>query len=286
MKTPYLSLPSTTRFVSIMAATFALAACVMMLPLAAHAATTSSDDAEATITSSSLSVSTGKKASLKGTATEVNRVRVVVTSDDTDKIVYKSKILKVKNDAWKAKLTKKLKDGTYTVSVLNYDNKKHPGLVDETLAVGKSSAVLTAASIPLLGGGIANAGATVPVSYLQIRNTSESSVELKGFWVSQSGSASDASVIGFSSVDDKGGSRASVGGVEGKAALSKGKAFIPSTATFAPGERKLFTLKAQLPSSVESYVGSTLMLDVTGIEGNGTFKGTFPIRGTTWTIAR
>lgn len=287
MKTQYLFLPAFKQYLSALAVSIAFVACAMAMPVAAHAATkASSADAEATIASSSLSVSTGKKASLKGTATDVSRIRVVVTSEDTDKTVFKSKILKVKKGAWKASVTKKLKDGQYTVSVLDYDDKKHPELVDETLTVGKSQAVLTASSIPLLGGGTANAGALVPVSYLQIRNTSKSTVDLKGFWVAQSGSAADGAVIGFSSVDDKGGSRASVGGFEGTAALSKGKAFIPSSATFAPGERKLFTLKAQLSSSVEKYLGSTLMLDVTGIEGNGTFNGAYPIRGTTWTIAR
>lgn len=277
MNTQYLSLRSPALYARIVAATFALAAVFIYVPIAAHAADA---DPSADIDAKTLTVGSGKKARITGTTEDVTKVRVVITSDDTDKVVYKSKILKVKKETWKATSSKKLKDGTYSVSVLDYSNKDHDELVEKTLTVGKTSSAgtVTISSIPLLGGGTAAPGQIVPISYLQVRNTGKSALNLKGFWVEQAGTAQDASVVGFSSVDDKGGNR-----TETTTGLSKGKAFVPSTAVLAPGERKLFTLKAQL--SAFAALGQSLMLNVTGVEGAKTGSA-LPIQGTTWVISR
>jgi peptidoglycan hydrolase-like protein with peptidoglycan-binding domain len=141
--------------------------------------------------------------------------------------------------------------------------------------------------VPLLSGGTARLGSTIPVSYLQITNVGKASAVLKGFYLKQSGSAPSGAIIGLSTVDDKGGSRGFVGGTEGTILFKDGIAFAPTETTFAPGEIKLFTIKASL-SSNQAFVGGQIIIDVTRLElttGNA-MRGTFPIPGTSWTIAQ
>lgn len=144
-----------------------------------------------------------------------------------------------------------------------------------TLVVGR---------IPLLVGGAVHADETVSVSFLQITNVGEAGALLKGFWMKQNGSAPGESVIGLSTVDDKGGSRGLNGGVEGTVLFQNGLAFAPTNAYFAPGQMRLFTIKAIMAPSLSSYIGMELMIDVASIESAATVQGQFPIRGTTWTI--
>jgi hypothetical protein len=139
--------------------------------------------------------------------------------------------------------------------------------------------------IALLAGGSARTGTLVPVSYLQVTNQTTESVTVKGFTVRQQGTAPSAAVIGFSSVDDKSGSRGSVGGTEGSGVMDGGTGYIPSTAVIGPGQMKLFTLKAQLSSSAQ-YIGTTLTLEVTGVDVGVPLTASLPIRGTTWTISQ
>lgn len=150
--------------------------------------------------------------------------------------------------------------------------------------VPAGTSTLTVESIPLLSGGDARGGATVPVSYLYIVNTGKGKVSLNGFWVKQNGSASTKAVIGLTAVDDKEIAHGAVGGSEGGTPFSNGVAFVPLNITFTPGQERLFTIKAMLTSNVSSYAGTQLKIDVTGVESNASEKGAFPIRGTTWTI--
>lgn len=146
-----------------------------------------------------------------------------------------------------------------------------------TLAIGR---------IPLLAGGIVHAGATVPIAYLQMTNIGSEGTVLKGFWVKQYGSAPAESVIGLTTVDDKALIRAVVGGTEGATPFQGGSALAPTDAYFAPGQMRLFTIKAVMTQNVLPYIGMTLMIDVTGIETAAATRDPFPIRGTTWTIAQ
>lgn len=139
-------------------------------------------------------------------------------------------------------------------------------------------------SVPLLSGGIARAGTSVPVSYLYLRNTGKDYTTLTGFWVTQNGSASTKAVIGFTSVDDKEIAHGATGGSEGTTPFKNGSAFVPMDIVFTPGQERLFTIKAILTSDVSSYAGTQLKIDVTGVESNAQESGVFPIRGTTWTI--
>jgi hypothetical protein len=139
--------------------------------------------------------------------------------------------------------------------------------------------------IALLFGGTTHTGALVPVSYLQITNQTETSVTIKGFTVRQQGTAPDAAVIGFSSVDGSGTSRASSGGTEGSGVLSSGTGYVPSTAIIGPGQMKLFTLKAQLSSSAQN-IGTSLALVITGVDAGVALTASLPIQGTNWTISQ
>jgi hypothetical protein len=281
MKTPYLFLRSPA-IALIFSLVYGMGA--PAIALAAESLTNS----DGTITPSTLLVDSGAKVRLSGTASDATKVRFEVTASETSKkVIAKSKNLTVSGkEKWGGSLSKKLKDGTYHVNVYAVSGSKKKEIATGTLVVGKPAAILSVSSIPLLSGSFTSAGTIVPISYLQIRNQSSSTVPVKGFWVNQTGSAVDASIIGFSSVDDKGGSRSTVGGAEGSKVLSKGKAYIPSTAVLAPGERKLFTLKAQLSTNATQYSGTAFTFNVTGVDAAATFKNTFPILGTTWTISR
>ena len=145
---------------------------------------------------------------------------------------------------------------------------------------------LAVQSVPLLFGGVAHAGTAVAVSYLQITNIGTEGALLTGFWLTQNGTAPGASVIGLTTVDDTGGSRGSVGGTDGATPFQGGRAFAPTDAYFAPGQTRLFTIKAIMSHNVSVHVGTLLMIDVTSIESSAAVAGTFPIRGTTFTIAQ
>ena len=155
-----------------------------------------------------------------------------------------------------------------------------------TLSTAVGTTTLAIASVPLLTGGTAHAGQSVPISYLQITNVGGEGALLKGFWVEQNGSSPTESVIGLSTVDDRGGSRSSAGGAEGSTPFQNGVALAPTDAYFAPGQMRLFTIKATITRVVDSYIGMQLVIDVTSIETAAAVQGQFPIRGTTWTIAQ
>ncbi|MEK7602372.1 MAG: hypothetical protein AAB472_02710 [Patescibacteria group bacterium] len=136
--------------------------------------------------------------------------------------------------------------------------------------------------IPLLSGGTVRAGQTVPVMYLQITNVGSASTIITGFWLTQKGSASPESVVGLSTIDDKGGSR---GASEGDSLFTDYVALAPTDAHFEPGQLRLFTIKAKVASDVTSNIGEGITLVVSDVETSATVEGKFPIQGTTWTIA-
>lgn len=144
---------------------------------------------------------------------------------------------------------------------------------------------LVVSFIPLLSGGQAKAGKSVPVSYLQVTNTGDNAASLAGFWLRQSGSAGGESIIGLTTVDDKGSLRGSVGGTEGSILFKDGLAFVPANATIAPKEMRLFTIKTAVTASVSSYLGKDIKIEVASVDTNAKVQGTFPIRGVTWTIS-
>lgn len=241
---------------------------------------------------SSLTMGSSKQ-TLSGLAFGAKTVKVTIHKEGSTKVVYRSKAIKVKNNKWEAKISKKLPSGVYDVVLSSAVGAAFSVAPSGVLTIGSgtkssvtSATTLVINPISLLQGGVARAGSTVPVSYLQISNVGKLPASLKGFWITQNGSASTQSVVGLTTVDDKGGSRGSSGGTEGSNLFTKGVAFAPTEATtVAPGQMRLFTIKATLTANVSQFIGGQLSLVVTSVESNAKVIGTFPIRGTTWTIA-
>jgi hypothetical protein len=266
-----------------------------LLPFSASAATkTVVVPTTATIDAATLATIKAKP-SLTGDASGVKTLKVEI-KDAAGKRLFKSKTLKVRDGHWRVTSSKKLKDGTYKVTVYDAKDKKQATLASGTLTVGlkgatstsgtKSNGLISVSALPLLSGGTASMGASVPVAYIRVQNTSGSSVNLEGFTLKQDGSAVGDSVIGFSTSDDKGGSRATIGGVEGAKQFKAGLAFVPLKATIENGTVRIFTIKAILSKTVTSDLGRQLFIDVTGVTSNGSVKAAYPIQGVAWTLIR
>lgn len=270
----------------------------VVLPLGVGAASKKYDGPECVPLITSDLVGVGSKPTIRGTASStVKSVKVVFYKEGSDKVFAKSKTAKTKKCGWKAKMTKKLPEGVYKVEVVASSRVITQGTVtvgdaDATSASHNASNVSTGGSkvavspIALLSGGNARAGTTVPISYLQLENIGNTAALVKGFWIKQNGNASTNSVIGLTAVDDKELYRGSVGGVEGSVLFANNQAFAPIEAILAPGEMKLFTIKAILTGNGYAHMNKQLMLDVVGVDGDASVQATFPIKGTTWTITQ
>lgn len=239
--------------------------------------------------------SASTKPTLSGTLVGVKSGEITIRKVGETKKAYTSR-LAIHKGEWKEKISKKLTNGTYEVEISGGKDVDIDTIVRGVLTIdteGKkvvtpvmptANTTLAVSPVPLLFGGTARAGAAVPVSYLQITNVGKEPALLKGFWIRQTGSASTQSVIGLSTVDDQGGSRGSVGGLEGSTPFVNGLAFAPTDAQFAPGQMRLFTVKTVLSNNVSAYFGQQLMMEVAGLDASAALQGLFPIRGTTWTI--
>lgn len=245
--------------------------------------------------------STVDQVRLTGTA-NVPKVRVIITVSDVSSstasstasnpspltVIYKSARISVHKGHWQVLTSEPLANGVYTVTLYKDNRNGLAPLASDPLYVGvQAPLTLTVLPVALLGGGTAPAGSTQPISYLQIINNGYASTTINGFWIKEDGSAPISSVIGFSSVDDQGLNRQSVGGVEGKTPFVNGLAYVPSGAVIGPRQMKLFTIKAQLSTSAGQYAGTNLMLDISGVDApQAAFQNTFPVRGTTWAISQ
>lgn len=221
----------------------------------------------------------GVKVSLSGRADNIKALRVdVKRGNDT---VASSKV-KAKRDKWQLTLKNRLDDGTYDVVVFGAEGDlRNQELARGTLRSGKVPATtLSASPISLLFGGTARAGTATPVAYVQLRNTGVAPATISGFDLRQNGNAPNASVIGFTTADDKGGSLSTVTGT-----FQNGTVFVPLAATILPGQFKIFTLKALVAGNAGAFSGTQLRIDVDGVRTDATVTGLFPMRGTTWTLA-
>jgi hypothetical protein len=229
------------------------------------------------------------KPTLSGMVFGATKVRVLVRKVGSTNIIYKSKILNVQDYRWEAQVTKKLADGMYTVEVVAPELSQT--VVSEVLVVGSPQAaaaspttvgsLIVAPISLLLSGGVAGQGSTVPIAYLQITNADKNPATIQGFWVKQNGSAPVQTIVGLSVIDDQGMVRGTASG----ATLFDGQqAFVSGQTVLAPGQMRLFTIKATLSSAATMYTGTQLLLDVVSVHADATTKGMFPLRGTTWTI--
>lgn len=173
------------------------------------------------------------------------------------------------------------------IRVISESNiKTTPTTVATSAPASSTEAILKVKLVPLLSGGLAKTGTSVPVSYLQITNTGKGYATLTGFTIKQNGSApAESIIVGLTTIDDKGGLRGSVGGADGTVLFTNASALVPVNIELAPGQMRLFTIKAALGTNAASHLGKNLMIDVTSVETNAKVQGSFPIRGTTWTLA-
>ena len=237
------------------------------------------------------------KPKISGISTDQKYLQVLIYKDGQSKIYYKSGKIRVLNDKWKMTSSKKMPTGKYTVVVTEY-KKPNDILAKEVLTIesknsnsnssvnSKTGTALKVSPILLLAPGIARAGTSVPISYLQVTNTSSETVILSGFKLKQNGNASDKSVIGLTVTDDKGGSRGIFGGNEGAVVFKNGVADFVTESVFVAGQMRLFTLRAIVSQNVADQIGKELSIDVASITSSKGTLGEFPIRGTIWVIGR
>lgn len=246
---------------------------------------------EGSINTSTLS-SLLSKPTISGFASGTKSVQIKVYKKGSDTAFYTSKVLQIKNGKWNTKVSKKLANGTYTVGLFGEKNIELNSITTSSLAIGKKaiseqkqSTTFVAESIPLLVGGIAHGGTSVPISYLQVINIGKAVGTVENFIVKQNGSASTKAIVGFTVSDDQSGKYINVGTHDDTVVFKNGTAIIPVHTHIAAGQMKLFTLKALLSNNVLPYIGQQLKLDVSNVDTNGKLTKTLlPIRGTTWTI--
>lgn len=246
---------------------------------------------EGTFKSSTLSTSSSKP-KISGTASGTKSVQLYVYKEGTTKPLYTSNVIKVKKDAWSTTVSKKLKNGTYTVVLVGEKNTELNTIATSTLTIGKkatsesvSATTFVAQSVPLLLGGTAKPNSSVAISFLQVINIGKTSGVVEGFSVKQTGSASTKAIIGFTISDDRDTTSETIGGSEGTVLFKDGVAVLPLHTTIAAGDMRLFTLKAILSKNASEHIGKQLKLQVSAVDTNGTLsQSTLPIRGVTWTI--
>lgn len=144
---------------------------------------------------------------------------------------------------------------------------------------------LRVASVPLLSGGLVAPGTSVPVAYVQVANVGSVATILKGFEVRQTGSAPTSAITELGTVDDTGLFSASTSGTR-VTPFQNDVGLAPADVVMLPGQQRLFTVRAGTSYGITQYGGTQIILDVTGLETSpaSTIQGTFPVRGTAWTI--
>lgn len=229
------------------------------------------------------------KPKITGTAKGLKTVQVTVTKNDATKPLFIKKNVKVINGKWTVTSSKKLKSGTYTVTLLGAPNLLLNTIATSTLRVGtgtkgqKQSTTFVVELVPLLVGGQAKPNATMPVLYLQVINIGKTAGTIKSFEVKQNGSAKADVVAGLSISNEV----AKIGSIQaegGKSIFKNNIASIPVSVTILPQQMQLFTLKATVGNSITTQVGKQIKLDISSIATDGTMQSVFPVRGTTWTI--
>ncbi|MEY2665350.1 MAG: hypothetical protein RLZZ480_455 [Candidatus Parcubacteria bacterium] len=243
---------------------------------------------EGTVKKSTLSSDSGKP-TIAGTAKDTKTVSFEVFKPGVKKPVYESESIKVTDGVWKHKITHTLPKGSYSLVLYGSDDLKLNKISKQTLTIGIAAedesgiSTIVVQPIPLLRGGVVKAGQTITVLYLQVLNVGLQPVTITGITMKQSGTASTDTLARLMAVDDTELHKGQVGKVD-SSPFKSGEALIPITLTMKPKETRLFTLKALLGSDLSDDEGGTLKLVVSGIESRSSVKGTFPIKGVTWTI--
>ncbi len=173
--------------------------------------------------------------------------------------------------------------GTVTCTA-NLQMKSVDAPTTKPVTVDTKGSSIVVSDIPLLSGGVATAGMSIPVTYVKVQNTSTAYAAIKGFTLTQNGTADTDSIIGFTTSDNQGGSRTTTGGMEGDVPFDGNEVYVPLETTLAPGEFRIYTLKAILTRASTGEQGRTIALNLSGVDTTARINGAFPIRGTTWTL--
>jgi hypothetical protein len=245
---------------------------------------------EGSVKKSTLS-SESTRPTITGTAKDTKTVSFEVFKTGVTKPVYESEAIKVVDGTWKHKVTDTLPKGAYSLVLYGSNDLKLNTISKQTLTIGSSvqsestGSTIVVQPIPLLTGGVAKENQTITLSYLQILNVGLQPVTVTGIKLKQTGSADTDAIVSLIAVDDTEVYKKQVGNV-GQSPFVSGEALIPITLTIQPKETRLFTLKALLGTDLSDYSGDTVKLVVSGVESRSSVKGTFPIKGVTWTIAQ
>ncbi len=245
---------------------------------------------EGHITASTLS-SLKKTPTLSGTVDGTDTVSFEIFKDGSKTSVYESDEIEVVDGEWEHTVTKTLANGSYDLVFSGNDQLKLNTISKRTLTIGTvapsdaGATTIVVQSIPLLVGGVAKKNQTVGLSYLQVLNVGLKPATITGIRVKQTGTASTDAVLSLTAIDDTELAKGQVG-KEGDSPFDSDEALIPITLTLKSKETRLFTLKAIMADDVSDYVGDTLKLVVAGVDSRSGVKGTFPIKGVTWTIGQ
>ena len=235
-------------------------------------------------------VTENAKPTISGEATDTKSVRLEI-KDEKGKLAFKSKVTRVRSGEWDVRVTKSLKDGAYDVTLFGEKGAEIDAIGEGTLIVGDAvpsstsvkGGTLVMSALPLLSGGNAAPGASIPVAYIKVTNTSDKPAHIDGFTLKQNGSASTDAVVSVSTNDDKGGSRYTT---QGAGLFKNGLMYVPLPAVVPPGQIRIYSIKVLLNAMSGNYAGQTLMLDVVSATTGANVPSTFPIQGTTWTLTR
>ena len=182
-------------------------------------------------------------------------------------VVYKSAYKTVRGNRWSIKLPSKLTDGDYIVTLRGDSKAAYNILATSSLQIGDPMITTTSQPsslvvqvVPLLLGGTARAGVTVPIIYLQLINIGSATATLSGFTLRQNGNATTNSIVGLSVADDTGLYKNSVGTLAQPIVFVNNEATVPILANIAPKETRLYTLKASTLPGNYLNVGKQLKL--------------------------
>lgn len=119
----------------------------------------------------------------------------------------------------------------------------------------------------------------VPFTTFTLTNNSSAAVTINGVTVTRTGLGQDAAFAGIVLVDSNG---LQLG--IAKTLNSNHEATVGDTWTLQPGQSQTLTVAGNMASSLTSYTGQVVSLQVTGISTTGTVSGSLPITGASQTL--
>lgn len=229
--------------------------------------------------------STKAQPTLSGVATGLKNVMVVIKKDTfSEKPLYKSKLIAVKNGRWTIAVPTTLSSGTYDIGLYAPDSMAFSYMVSGTLTISMGGAPsVTYNQAKQLFPKTLSGGTSVPVALVQLTNTSTGLATIDGLYIQRTGTADDRAVIGLGASDDKGGSNGLSGGIDGYTPFSQyHTATVPFSLTLNPGETRVITVTAAF-SRITPSSGKTIGFDVYGVGTAAKVEGK-KIVGTLFTL--